>query len=86
MALISKITLGFLLQMTTDDGIRELSERCQQLRYVCLSKCTNLTDLTLISLAQCPLLNVLECDACNFTDMGFEALARVSWSAIMFES
>jgi len=79
-ALINKITLGFLLQYITDDGIGELTERCPRLRHVCVSLCSNLTDLTLISLAQhSPLLSELECALCtNFTDMGFEALARVS--------
>lgn len=77
---LAKIILGFLLQNITDDGVRELSERCPRLHYVCLSNCPNLTDATLISLAQhCPLLNVLECVACtHFTDTGFQALARVS--------
>jgi len=78
-ALISKIILGFLLQIT-DDGIGELTERCPRLYHVCISLCSDLTDLTLINLAQrSPLLSELEWVLCtNFTDMGFQALARVS--------
>lgn len=68
------------MQNITDDAVRELSEQCPRLHYVCLSNCPSLTDASLVTLAQhCPLLSVLECVACtHFTDAGFQALAKVS--------
>lgn len=49
------------------------------MRYLCLSGCGHLTDATLSSLSQhCPQLATLEVARCSlFTDLGFQALARV---------
>lgn len=52
---------------------------CPNLRQLCVSKCSELTDQTLIALANYnPLLSTLEVAACHqFTDLGFQALGKV---------
>lgn len=57
----------------------KIAETCLQLRKLCVSKCAELTDQSLTSLAQHnPYLNTLEVAGCHqFTDLGFQALGRV---------
>lgn len=57
-----------------------MGENCKNLQYLCLTKCNRLTDAALIGLAkQCHQLTTLEVVGCSqFTDAGFQALARVS--------
>lgn len=69
------------LQTISDQSIIKIAEKCFQLKQLCVSKCPDLTDNTLLSLAQhnrsC--LNTLEVAGCNqFTDLGFQALGRVN--------
>lgn len=54
--------------------------RCPNLRQLCVSKCGELSDQTLIALANYnPLLSTLEVAGCHqFTDIGFQALGKVS--------
>lgn len=71
----------FFSQTVTDQSIIKIAEKCLQLKQLCVSKCPDLTDNTLLSLAQhnrsC--LSTLEVAGCNqFTDLGFQALGRVS--------
>lgn len=67
------------MQSITDQSIQRIAEKCLQLRQLCVSKCAELTDHTLTSLAQFnPYLNTLEVAGCHqFTDLGFQALGRV---------
>jgi hypothetical protein len=53
--------------------------RCPNLRQLCVSKCSELTDSTLIALANYnPHLSTLEVAGCHqFTDIGFQALGKV---------
>lgn len=69
-----------VIQSITDASIQKISEKCTNLRQLCVSKCTELTDHSLIALAQHnPMLNTLEVAGCQqFTDLGFQALGRVS--------
>lgn len=74
--------IRLLLQTITDQSVIKIAEKCFQLKQLCVSKCPDLTDNTLLSLAQhnrsC--LNTLEVAGCNqFTDLGFQALGRVSF-------
>lgn len=68
-------------QSITDVSIQKISETCTNLQKLCVSKCVELTDHTLTSLAQHnPLLNTLEVAGCHqFTDLGFQALGKVSF-------
>ena len=52
---------------------------CPNLRQLCVSKCGELTDSTLVALANYnPHLSTLEVAGCNqFTDIGFQALGKV---------
>ena len=52
---------------------------CPNLRQLCVSKCGELTDQTLVSLANNnPFLSTLEVAGCHqFTDLGFQALGKV---------
>jgi len=70
----------FQKQEVTDVGVARLARSCPDLRYLCLSGCGHLSDATLSSLSQhCPQLATLEVARCSlFTDLGFQALARVS--------
>ena len=70
----------FKKQEVTDVGVARLARSCPDLRYLCLSGCGHLSDATLSSLSQhCPQLATLEVARCSlFTDLGFQALARVS--------
>lgn len=74
-----KILLLFISQAITDASIVKLAEKCNNLKQLCVSKCSELTDQTLIALAQHnPFLNTLEVAGCNqFTDLGFQALGKV---------
>lgn len=59
--------------------MQKIAEKCLTLKQLCVSKCTVLTDHTLISLAQHnPYLSTLEVAGCHqFTDLGFQALGKV---------
>ena len=50
-----------------------LLEGCPNIRYLCISSCSQLTDQTIISLANnCPQLVTLECAGLSLlTDTGF---------------
>ena len=52
---------------------------CPNLRQLCVSKCADLSDQTLVSLANNnPFLSTLEVAGCHqFTDLGFQALGKV---------
>lgn len=54
--------------------------KCPNLRQLCVSKCGELTDSTLVALANFnPQLSTLEVAGCHqFTDIGFQALGKVS--------
>lgn len=75
-----------ILQTITDASIRNITMRCPNLRQLCVSKCSELTDQTLISLANYnPLLSTLEVAGCHqFTDIGFQALGKVCISCLFF--
>lgn len=66
-------------QTITDLSIQKIAETCLHLQKLCVSKCAELTDHTLISLAQHnPYLNTIEVAGCHqFTDLGFQALGKV---------
>ncbi len=67
-----------LFQTITDISIRNVAMKCPNLRQLCVSKCSELTDQSLIALASCNMLNTLECSGCHqFTDIGFQALGKV---------
>lgn len=70
----------YRMQSITDASIQKISETCTNLQKLCVSKCVELTDHTLTSLAQHnPLLNTLEVAGCHqFTDLGFQAMGKVS--------
>lgn len=57
----------------------QVAAHCPNLRRLCLSGCSRLTDASLSVLAQrCPGLSTLEAAQCSlFSDAGFQALARV---------
>lgn len=57
----------------------KIAEKCPNLAQLCLSKCSDLTDQTLLSLAlHNPCLNTLEIAGCSqFTDLGFQSLSKV---------
>ena len=61
--------------------MQALGEHCGNLRRICVSGCLHLTDASLVSIGQgCPYLSTLEVADCKqFTDAGFQALARVSF-------
>lgn len=69
---------GLLSQTISDSSIRQLAACCPKLQKLCVSKCAELTDLSLMALSQHnQLLNTLEVSGCrNFTDIGFQALGR----------
>lgn len=69
----------FCSQSITDLSIQKIAETCLNLQKLCVSKCAELTDHTLTSLAQYnPYLNTLEVAGCHqFTDLGFQALGKV---------
>lgn len=69
-----------ILQTVSDVSIRNIAVRCTNLKQLCVSKCAELSDNTLIALANNnPLLSTLEVAGCHqFTDTGFQALGRVS--------
>lgn len=71
---------SFSQQTITDLSIQKIAETCLNLQKLCVSKCAELTDHTLTSLAQHnPYLNTLEVAGCHqFTDLGFQALGKVS--------
>jgi len=52
---------------------------CPNLRQLCVSKCGELSDTTLLALASSnPNLSTLEVAGCHqFTDIGFQALGKV---------
>ena len=55
-----------IFQTITDASIRNISMRCLNLRQLCVSKCSELTDQTLIALANYnPLLSTLEVAGCH---------------------
>jgi hypothetical protein len=60
--------------------MRNIAMHCPNLRQLCVSKCGELSDHTLIALANHnPLLSTLEVAGCHqFTDIGFQALGKVS--------
>ncbi|CAG0919100.1 unnamed protein product [Notodromas monacha] len=61
----------------TDRAVQAIGKHCINLRYICLSMCTHLTDNSLIALAQCQYLQILEVAGCNhLTDYGFQALTK----------
>lgn len=64
----------------TDEAIQRLAVNCLNIHYLCISGCPNLTDITLLALAQyCHKLTTFEAAGCSqFTDNGFQALARVN--------
>lgn len=74
-------------QTITDASIRKISMRCPNLRQLCVSKCGELSDQTLIALANHnPLLSTLEVAGCHqFTDIGFQALGKVKFQLIHFK-
>ena len=63
-----------ILLLHQDEGVVELAESCPSLRYLCISNCVHLTDMTLMSLANhCKELVTLECAGVSqFTDAGFQ--------------
>lgn len=63
----------------------KIAEKCQNLRQLCLSKCSDLTDQTLLSLAHHnPYLNTLEIAGCSqFTDLGFQSLSKVGYQKLI---
>lgn len=67
-------------QTITDASVSKIAEKCINLRQLCVSKCCELTDHTLIALATYNhYLNTLEVAGCTqFTDSGFIALAKVN--------
>lgn len=69
-----------IFQTITDASVRNISMRCLNLRQLCVSKCSELSDQTLIALANYnPLLSTLEVAGCHqFTDIGFQSLGKVS--------
>lgn len=69
------------LQSITDLSIQKIAETCLNLQKLCVSKCAELTDHTLTSIAQHNhFLNTLEVAGCHqFTDLGFQALGKVSF-------
>lgn len=71
-----------ILQTVSDASIRNIAVRCTNLKQLCVSKCAELSDNTLIALANNnPQLSTLEVAGCHqFTDTGFLALGRVSWT------
>ena len=60
-------------------SVTAVAEKCVELRYLCLSNCPLLTDITLQTFAQYSTkLETLEVANCSlFTDAGFQALAKV---------
>lgn len=68
-----------LSQTLSDVSIRNVAMRCPNLRQLCVSKCSELTDSTLVALANYnPHLSTLEVAGCHqFTDIGFQALGKV---------
>lgn len=76
---VTIIILLVELQSITDVSIQKISETCTNLQKLCVSKCVELTDHTLTSLAQHnPLLSTIEVAGCHqFTDLGFQALGKV---------
>ena len=77
--MINLLIFFFFLKDVTDVGVARIARNCADLRYVCLSGCSHLSDATLSSLSQhCLQLATLEVARCSlFTDAGFQALARV---------
>lgn len=73
-----------ITQTVTDVSIQKIAETCLNLQKLCVSKCAELTDHTLTSLAQHnPYLNTLEVAGCHqFTDLGFQALGKVCFQLI----
>lgn len=59
--------------------------RCLNLRQLCVSKCSELSDSTLLALANYnPHLSTLEVAGCNqFTDIGFQALGKVNKQKVL---
>lgn len=59
--------------------MEHVSTYCRQLKTLCISGCSQLTDATLVRLGEgCHDLKTLEVAECtHFTDNGFQALARV---------
>lgn len=68
-----------IVQTITDTSIRNVSMKCPNLRQLCVSKCGELSDSTLVALANFnPHLSTLEVAGCHqFTDIGFQALGKV---------
>lgn len=66
-------------QTITDASIKMIAAKCVNLKQLCVSKCPDLTDQTLIALAiHNPWLNTLEVAGCHqFTDVGFQSLGKV---------
>lgn len=60
--------------------MQNITMSCTNLRSVCVSKCSELTDATLLALATYnPQLRTLEVAGCNqLTDTGFMALGKVT--------
>lgn len=77
--LIIPHSLPAIAQTITDSSIRNVAMRCVNLRQLCVSKCGELTDSTLVALANFnPHLSTLEVAGCHqFTDIGFQALGKV---------
>jgi len=75
-----------ITQTISDVSLQKISEKCVDLRQLCVSKCAELTDQTLIALAQHnPYLNTLEVAGCHqFTDLGFQELGRVNIFFFLF--
>lgn len=66
-------------QTVTDISMQTIAMNCPNLRSVCVSKCFELTDTTLLALATYNhQLRTLEVAGCNqLTDSGFQALGKV---------
>jgi F-box and leucine-rich repeat protein 2/20 len=75
------LNVDFPSQTITDTSIRNVAMNCTNMRQLCVSKCGELTDSTLVALANYnPHLSTLEVAGCHqFTDIGFQALGKVSW-------
>ncbi|PAV74822.1 hypothetical protein WR25_11835 isoform A [Diploscapter pachys] len=72
------VKLNMLSCFVNDDTVKNISEGCPKLEYLCLSNCSQITDRSLNHLAAgCKNLTVLELSGCVLlSDGGFVQLAR----------
>ena len=75
------VVVVVVFQLVTDSGILSISNGCPNLTSLGVSRVDSLTDRTLRNLgSSCHCLRSFEAAGCsNFTDVGFTALAIVSW-------